>query len=80
MKETHAIEYFTQRRPDSGPMRTIYSRIIRALGLRNIATMDKLCEMSVKELTVMRGIGEKARAVILDECRHYRDESKEGRS
>ena len=80
MKETNAIEYFTRRRPDSGPMRIIYSRIIRALGLRNIATMDQLCEMSLKELIVMRGIGEKARAVILDECRNYRDESIEGRT
>ena len=71
MEEHNAIEYFTKRRPASGPMRVIYSRIITALRLRNIATMDQLCEMSVKELDRMRGIGEKARAVILDERRNY---------
>ena len=78
MEELNAIEYFTQRRPISGPMRVIYSRIITALRLRNIVTMDQLCEMSVKELDRMRGIGEKAREVILDECRQYKSESNRG--
>jgi len=78
MKETNAIEYFTERRPDSGPMRVIYSRIVTALRLRNVATMNQLCEMSVKDLDRMRGIGEKARAVILDECRNYQNESNGG--
>ena len=77
MEDFNATEYFTQQRPASGPMRVIYSRIITALRLRNIATMNQLCEMSVKELDRMRGIGEKARAVILDECYNYFNKSKE---
>ena len=78
MKETNAIEYFTKRRPASGSMRVIYSRIITALRLRNIVSMNQLCEMSVKDLDRMRGVGEKARAVILDERRNYLNESKGG--
>ena len=75
MEGPNAIDYFTQRRPASGPMRTIYSRIITALRLRNIDTMDQLCEMSVKELNRMRGIGDKARVIIIDECRRYKNET-----
>ena len=78
MKETNAIEYFTERRPTSGPIRVIYSRIITALRLRNISTMSQLCEMSIKELDRMRGVGEKALAVIIDECRNYLNESNGG--
>ena len=70
-KESDAIGYFSQRRPSSGPMRSIYSRIITALRLRNITSMDQLCEMSEKELKRMRGVGDKALVVISDECRNY---------
>ena len=67
----NAKEYFLSQRPDSGSLRALYTRIANAMNLHNGITMNQLCEMSGKELEKMRSIGDKARAVIIEECRNY---------
>ena len=68
-----AKEYFMNRRHDSDPMRAMYSRIANAMHIHvpGGISMNRLCRMTEKELKRVRGIGEKARAVIIEECRNY---------
>ena len=66
-----ASEYFLSRRPDSGSLRPMYSRISYALYIHNEVTMRQLCKMPEKELEKIRNIGDKARAIIIEECRNY---------
>lgn len=70
-KDINAQDYFLSRRPESGSARMLYSRIARALYMHDSVTMNRLCEMSDKELEKLRGIGDKARAVIIEECERY---------
>lgn len=70
-KDMKAQEYFLSRRPDSGSMRMLYSRIARAVYMHGGVSMKRLCEMSGAELEKIRGVGDKARTVIMDECGRY---------
>lgn len=78
-KDINAQEYFLSRRLDSGSVRQTYTRIARAMYMHDSVTMNRLCEMSDKDLEKVRGIGDKARAIIIEECERYL-ETEEGES
>ncbi len=71
--EISASEYFLRHRPDSGGMRVMYARIARSMMLNDV-TMSVLCKATDEELSRLRGIGEKAQAIIREECRRYLQE------
>lgn len=78
--DINASEYFLSRCPDSGPERPLYVRIAHALGHHGTpsgtTTMLQLCEMSEKELKKIRNIGDKSRAILMEECRNYQEQAK----
>jgi DNA-directed RNA polymerase alpha subunit len=75
-KEINANDYFRSRRPNTDPMRIMYSRIANAMELHGGVTMNRLCQMPEKELKRIRGIGDKALAVVMEECRNYLSKEK----
>lgn len=70
-KDMDSQEYFLSQRPNANSAWQIYARIARAMYMHGGITMNRLCQMTDKELDTIRGIGDKAREVIKAECKNY---------